>query len=104
MTALYSFSAPQAAKEVTYEEADEEEQMEHSTTFIGGYDLKFVSSPPDDLLCLICMFPAREALQNTCCGKIFCKNCINKYKERKKECPNCRDTQGNQFPDRRSEW
>ena len=70
----------------------------------GGYDLDFIEEPPDELLCLICMFPAKDPLQNDCCGKVFCTTCITKYREKKRECPNCRDTQGNPFKDRRGKF
>ena len=70
----------------------------------GGYDLNFIEEPPDELLCLICTFPARDPLQNDCCGKVFCTTCITKYREEKEECPNCRDTQGNHFKDKRSKF
>ena len=64
-----------------------------------SYDLDFIEEPQDELLCLICMFPARDPLQNDCCGKVFCTTCITKYREEKRECPNCRD-QGSHFKDR----
>ena len=55
----------------------------------GGYDHKFVD-PPDDLICLICKLIAREPHQVNCCGKVFCKSCIDELQRRSKTCPNCR--------------
>ncbi len=71
---------------------------------IGGFEYKYIDDPPDDLLCLICMNPARESLQNDCCGKIFCSSCLNHYKRKKRECPNCRKPDGGNFRDKRSKW
>ena len=43
---------------------------------LKGYDHLFVDSPPDELLCLICMLTARDPQQSTCCGKVYCKVCL----------------------------
>lgn len=69
----------------------------------GGYDLNFIDSPSDDLLCLICLNPAREPMQQTCCGKIFCCNCLQEYNKRSKPCPHCKSTTGACFNDLRSQ-
>ena len=66
----------------------------------GGYEHKFVDTP-DDLICVVCQFVAREPHQVDCCGKIFCKLCIETANERFGKCPNCRGT-ANSFVDRRS--
>ena len=71
--------------------------------FTGGYDLKFIDDPPDDLICLICTFPAKDPMQLSCCGKIFCTNCLTEYNKRSKQCSNCRSNSGTSFVDRRSE-
>ena len=68
----------------------------------GGYDADFINDPPDDLLCLICLFPAREATQLNCCGKIFCASCLQEYNRRNKQCSHCRSTTGAAFKDMRS--
>ena len=54
----------------------------------GGYDHKFVD-PPDDLICLICERIARKPYQVDCCGKVFCKSCIDERQGRSQACPNC---------------
>jgi hypothetical protein len=77
--------------------------MAEKQQLIGGYDLDFVDNPPDDLLCLICLFPAKDAVQLNCCGKIFCHTCLSQYSKTKKECSNCRRTTGTPFNDMRSE-
>ena len=60
----------------------------------GGYDCKWVTSPPDELLCLICLCVARDPHQhgNGGCGKVFCESCVTEYQKRGRTCPNCRKT------------
>ena len=62
---------------------------------VGGYDCDFVESPPDELVCKICHFPARDPRQtNECCGQTFCAMCLGKYMDSKildnKQCPYCK--------------
>ena len=69
-----------------------------------GYDHKFVDPVPNELLCLICLLAARDPQQSTCCGKVFCKICIDDYKKhsnKSHECPGCRGDM-ECFPDKRS--
>ena len=66
-----------------------------------GYDHKFVDPVPNELLCLICLLAARDPQQSTCCGKIFCKTCIDDLKKHSSKCPGCRGDM-NCFPDKRS--
>ena len=64
---------------------------------------KFVSEPADVLKCAICLELARDPHQHEECGKLFCKECIEKY-GRDKPCPHCR-TQGSQyFRDNKSKY
>ena len=58
----------------------------------GGYDCKWVTTPPDELLCQICLCVARDPHQhgNRGCGRVFCECCIAKHKRDHKNCPNCR--------------
>ena len=65
----------------------------------GGYEYNFVETP-DELLCLVCHHIAREAHQLECCGKVFCKTCIND--DRISSCPNCREPSPRIFRDLRS--
>ena len=53
-----------------------------------GYDLDFVDTVPDALICLICTCAAKEAHQVTCCGRVFCKGCLGKLVTN--SCPQCR--------------
>lgn len=68
----------------------------------SGYDYTFVEPPPDDLVCLICRYVAREPQQLTCCGRIFCEGCLKKHRSTSPKCPNCSRMISN-FPDSRSE-
>ncbi len=64
-------------------------------------EYKFVTEPPDELVCLICLEVARDPLQHEACGKLFCKKCIDKH-GKKKSCPNCREDQSSYYLDKRS--
>ena len=66
-----------------------------------GYDHQFLDQIPDELLCLICTLIARDPQQATCCGKVYCKACIDELAEHSKKCPQCREDI-NCFPDKRS--
>ena len=66
-----------------------------------GYDHKFMDPVPNELLCLICLLPARDPQQSTCCGKVFCEACVNELKKHSNKCPGCRGDM-NCFPDKRS--
>ena len=71
----------------------------------GGYNYEFVDpGPSDDQMCLICHLVARKACQANCCGKIFCKGCLEKHRQHSDEfnCPNCTEKlQGSYFEDKR---
>ena len=58
-------------------------------------DHKFASEPDDAYSCVICLSVAKDPLQHEECGKLFCKECIEKY-GRDKPCPHCR-IQGSQY-------
>ena len=68
----------------------------------GGYDYTFVETPPDRLMCQICQAVARAPHQVTCCGRVYCETCLDKYRRRSSNCPNCRK-RGQDFPDTRGE-
>ena len=74
---------------------------------VGGYDCDFVETPPEDLICKICHFPARDPQQtNTCCGQSFCAMCLSKYMDSKildnKQCPFCKTVPFTFVPDART--
>ena len=49
--------------------------------------------PPDRYICTICQFVAQDAYQASCCGKVFCKNCLIGLRRNVREfrCPACRE-------------
>ena len=69
----------------------------------GGRDCKFVDPPPDKLVCQICLHVSGNPYQVTCCGRVYCKACLDEHKKHSTICPNCRK-RGQDFPDTRGEW
>ena len=77
--------------------------------YTGGYDYNF-TDVPDDLICQVCHCVARQPHQVDCCGKIYCKACIERTKRKRAHsshdilhinCPNCR-AKAHPFRDQRS--
>ena len=71
--------------------------------YSGGYDYVFVDSPPDRLVCKICQSVCREPQLTECCGHVYCKCCLNKFKHStivSQACPMCRAEPFNTFPHR----
>ncbi len=61
---------------------------------IIGFDCEFVKPPPSEYVqseCPVCLQIIREPHQVTCCGKKFCKACIEHIKAIKKPCPTCKE-------------
>ena len=61
----------------------------------------FLSEPSESLKCSICLEVAREPRQEEICGKLFCRECIEKNGSG--PCPTCRAVQPKFFNDKRSE-
>ena len=58
----------------------------------GGYDYKFVNTPPDRIICVICHLPSRNPHLSECCGHVFCKSCLDKTRTSSyTACPMCVD-------------
>ena len=83
------------------EQASSEWTLEN---IVEGYDYVFVGGlPSGEYTCLICSLIAREAHQVSCCGKIFCKPCLETSPKVEGSCPNCRaELRGNWFQDKRA--
>ena len=64
------------------------------------FNCVFVVEPSDSFKCLICLDVAREAKQHEVCGKLFCKECIEKNLGQ--PCPNCRAPNPKYFSDKKS--
>ena len=79
--------------------------MASKDTEDGGYDLNWIEEPSDELKCLICLYVARVPYQHgdeQGCGRVFCRNCITKFKKQQSVCPACR-RRLRVFMDQRSE-
>ena len=67
----------------------------------GGYDYKFVDSPPDRLICKICHLTSLDPYLSVCCGHTFCSSCLeNAKKANVFSCPFCRDEKFITFPNK----
>ena len=58
---------------------------------MSGFDCQFTEEPPKYLQCYcpICLLILREPFLVDCCGKSFCRACIQKIEAKKKSCPTC---------------
>ena len=54
-----------------------------------GYDVELVTESPN-LFCPICLFVLRDPMQVNCCGKKFCKSCVEPIVMGAKPCPACK--------------
>ena len=73
------------------------------STKMAGFDCEFVEPPPKIFIpeCPICLHILREPYQAGCCGKNFCKTCLEGVKEAKKPCPCCKSRFFTDFEDKR---
>ena len=69
----------------------------------AGDKYNFVSEPNDAFKCLICLEVAEEPWQHDKCGKLFCKECLDRHGTLK-PCPNCRAEQPQYFLDTRGKY
>ena len=68
----------------------------------AGFECEFLEDPPQWLQteCPICLHILREPYQVTCCGKSFCRLCIERVKGDLKPCPCCNAEDFNDFPNK----
>ena len=66
---------------------------------MAGFECEFSVEPPKVLQtkCPVCLLVLREPYQATCCGKSFCKECIERVKRNNQACPTCNDRDFNLF-------
>ena len=66
---------------------------------MSGFECEFVEKPPKAFQseCPICLLVLREPYQATCCGKSFCKECIERINANNQDCPTCNDKNLNLF-------
>ena len=59
---------------------------------MAGFDCQFVERPPEvfQTKCPVCLLILREPYQVSCCGKSFCRECIEAIKARSQPCPTCK--------------
>ena len=69
---------------------------------MAGHICEFVELPPKVLQCEcpICLLVLREPYQATCCGKSFCKKCIDRVKDRNGKCPTCKTENFFSYPNK----
>ena len=70
---------------------------------MASREYKFVRELADVLKCGICLGVARDPHQHEECGKLFCKECIDKF-GRDKCCPHCRTRGSQYFRDNKSKY
>ena len=70
---------------------------------MAGIETEFVEKPPKAVQCEcpICLLVLREPYQATCCGKSFCKECIDRVQAKSKTCPTCKERNSQVFRDKR---
>ena len=68
----------------------------------SDYKYQFVSPPPDDVICPLCLDIVEEPHQFTCCGHHICKKCGDKIKQQATTpyCPMCRHNECTMLPDK----
>ena len=68
---------------------------------VNCYKYQFVSPPPDDVICSICLDIVKEPHQFTCCGQHICKICGEQLKEQAsaQPCPMCHHSEYGTVPD-----
>ena len=68
----------------------------------SGFECEFVEKPPEIIQteCLICLLILREPYQVICCGKSFCRSCIERVKSLNNPCPHCNETNFTDFPNK----
>lgn len=58
----------------------------------GGYDPSiFKTKPQDEDICSVCLKVVRDAVESDHCSHMFCKDCIEAWLERNKNCPLCKE-------------
>ena len=69
---------------------------------MAGIEAEFVEKPPKAFQCEcpICLLVLREPYQATCCGKSFCKECIERLKIRSNSCPTCKTENFFSYPNK----
>ena len=69
---------------------------------MAGFEAEFIDGAPKELKyeCPVCLLVLREPYQATCCGKSFCKECIERLKIRSNSCPTCKTENFFSYPNK----
>ena len=69
---------------------------------MAGIECEFVEKPPKAVQCEcpICLLILRQPYQATCCGKSFCKKCIERVKVGSSRCPVCKTENFFSYPNK----
>ena len=69
---------------------------------MAGIECEFIEKPPKAFQyeCPICLLVLREPYQATCCGKSFCKKCIERVKYQNGSCPTCKTENFFSYPNK----
>lgn len=66
-------------------------QCEMSEVMSDDHEIEFVDEVPQELICSICLEPAKDPQQTRCpCSKLYCSECIQNLKQTSNKCPTCR--------------
>ena len=76
-------------------------KLSSSSETVYKYD--FIEEPDSALQCVVCLDIAEDPWQHSKCGRLLCKECLEKY-GRDKPCPNCRRKWPQYFEDNKSKW
>ena len=70
---------------------------------MAGFECEFVEPPAKYLKveCPICLHILRDPYQATCCGKNFCKSCLEQLEANTNPCPCCKQPRFERFEDKR---
>ena len=66
---------------------------------MAGIECEFAEKVPKGVQhqCPVCPLVLREPYQTTCCGKSFCKKCIDRVRSNNQDCPTCNERNFNLF-------
>ena len=85
----------------TWELEEHQAELPDRKLYIG-FDCEFVEPPQEiDAYCPICLLVLREPHQVTCCGKSYCRSCIEQVELLKNPCPTCNEQKFSFFADKR---
>ena len=69
-----------------------------SEKYRSEFDCQFVDAPKElQSECPVCLSILREPCQVTCCGKSFCRACIERVREEGDPCPTCNEEKYSHF-------